>query len=176
MPFITALKTRAFVVVSALLVVVAVDLLAIEFAVRKRSPLQSPKSDTAVSPAKPATWRVTRNTRLSVIDHWYDHRSQLEFLILRESFSDVRQDSTNRPASFVTVEVFAGREVRSRFEEPGERGDLITGSIYKITKLGAANTPNTYTFFSLPAGHKLKTVHTDLTRSEIVALDSSLRE
>ena len=111
------------------------------------------------------------NTRLTVVHHWFDQGSQLEFLILRESFYVVV--APNIQGSRIVVEVLDGEDLRARFEDQGERGDLVTDNIYKITRNG---DPTTYTFYSLRSGEKLKTVHVDLNRHEIMALDASVRD
>jgi hypothetical protein len=46
--------------------------------------------------------------------------------------------------------------------------------VYEVKKLGCCDAPNTYTYFSLRDGKKLRTTHTELNRDEFVALEQSL--
>jgi hypothetical protein len=63
--------------------------------------------------------------------------------------------------------------VKWSFEEAGERGEAID-RVYMVTKLGCCAAPNTYTYFSLRDGKKLRTAHTELNPDEFAALEQAL--
>ncbi len=73
----------------------------------------------------------------------------------------------------VKVEALDGKAVRWSFEEAGERGQVMN-QVYEVTKFGCCDAPNTYTYFSLRDGKKLRSTHTELNRDEFVALEQSL--
>jgi hypothetical protein len=116
---------------------------------------------------------ITRNTRFSVVDLWSKHGTALETLVLRESILTDRQDGIEGDQSTVRVEALNGKAVKWSFEEAGERGAPL-GQIYEVTKLGCCDAPNTYTYFSLRDGRKLRSTHTKMDSSEFAALEKSL--
>jgi hypothetical protein len=116
---------------------------------------------------------ITRNKRFSIVDLWSRHGSAVEALILRESFVMDRQEGIEGANSMVKVEALDGKAVRWSFEEAGERGQ-VTNQVYEVTKFGCCDAPNTYTYFSLRDGKKLRTTHTELNRDEFAALEQSL--
>ena len=50
------------------------------------------------------------------------------------------------PNATVTIEAMHGDDVRWTFQEPGERGEPVTGDVYLVTKFSVGETPATYTF------------------------------
>ncbi len=116
---------------------------------------------------------ITRNKRFSVVDLWSKHGSAVEALVLRESFVMDRQEGIEGAKSMVKVEALDGKAVRWSFEEAGERGQVMN-QVYEVTKFGCCDAPNTYTYFSLRDGKKLRSTHTELNRDEFVALEQSL--
>jgi hypothetical protein len=116
---------------------------------------------------------TTRNTRFSIVDLWSRHGSAVEALVLRESFVIDRQEGIEGDRSMLKVEALNGKSVEWRFEEAGERGQTL-GQVYEVTKLGCCDAPNTYTYFSLRDGKKLRTSHTELNRDEFAALEQTL--
>jgi len=46
--------------------------------------------------------------------------------------------------------------------------------LYEVKKFGCCDAPNTYTYFSLRDGRKLRTTHTELNRGEFAALEQTL--
>jgi hypothetical protein len=75
----------------------------------------------------------------------------------------------------VTVEALKGQDVRWTFQEPGERGDAVTGNLYMVRKGSNGEKPNTYTYFSLADGRKIRTSqNVELSRDELEALDLSI--
>jgi hypothetical protein len=116
---------------------------------------------------------LTRNKRFSIVDLSIRHGSAVEALVVRESFAIDRQDGIEGAKSTVKVEALDGNSVRWSFEEPGERGQVVD-QVYEVTKLGCCDAPNTYTYFSLQDGKKLRATHTELTREEFAALEQSL--
>jgi hypothetical protein len=119
---------------------------------------------------------ITRNRRFTVVDFWTAHGSRREALVLRESvFRDQEDGVEGPPDATVTVEAMNGKNVTWTFREPGERGEVVTNNLYKVVKLGCCDAPNTYTYFSLADGRKVRTNrHVELSRDELVALDSSI--
>jgi hypothetical protein len=71
------------------------------------------------------------------------------------------------------VEALDGKAVKWGFEEAGERGQAI-GQVYEVTKFGCCDAPNTYTYFSLRDGRKLRSTHTELNQYDFAALEQSL--
>jgi hypothetical protein len=116
---------------------------------------------------------IPRNKRFSIVDVWSRHGSAREALVLRESFVTDRQDGIEGDNSMVKVEALNGKAVRWIFEEAGESGQALS-QVYEVKKLGCCDAPNTYTYFSLRDGKKLRTTHTELNRDEFVALEQSL--
>jgi hypothetical protein len=84
-----------------------------------------------------------------------------------------RQEGIEGDSSMLKVEALDGKAVKWSFEEPGERGQAI-GPVYEVTKFGCCDAPNTYTYFSLPDGKKLRTAHTELNRDQFAALEQTL--
>ena len=116
---------------------------------------------------------VTRNKRFSIVDLWSKHGASLEALVLRESVFTDRQDGIEGDQSTVKVEALNGKAANWSFEEAGERGQPL-GQIYEVTKLGCCDAPNTYTYFSLRDGRKLRSTHTELNSDDLAALEKSL--
>jgi hypothetical protein len=116
---------------------------------------------------------ITRNARFSIVDIWSRHGSAVEALVMRESFVIDRQEGIEGDSSMLKVEALDGKAVKWSFEEPGERGQAI-GQVYEVTKFGCCDAPNTYTYFSLRDGEKLRTAHTELNRDEFAALEQTL--
>ncbi len=96
--------------------------------------------------------------------------------MLRESFFMDRKDSVEgAPDATVTVEALNGAHVRWTLHEPGERGDVVTNSLYRVLKFSNGETPNLYTYFSLADGTKVRTrENAELTRDELEKLDLSV--
>jgi hypothetical protein len=92
---------------------------------------------------------------------------------LRESFVIDRQDGIEGDKSMLRVEALDGKRIKWSFEEAGERGQALD-QVYEVTKLGCCDAPNTYTYFSLRDGKKLRTSHTELNRDEFAALEQAL--
>jgi len=116
---------------------------------------------------------ITRNKRFSIVDLWSKNGSAVEALVLRESFVTDRQEGIEGDKSTVTIEAVDGKNVIWSFEEPGERGEPIN-QLYEITKFGCCASPNTYTYFSLRDGKKLRTSPTKLNPEEFAALEKTL--
>jgi hypothetical protein len=116
---------------------------------------------------------ITRNKRFSIVDLWSRHGSAVEALVLRESFVIDRQEGIEGANSMVKVEALDSKAVKWSFEEAGESGQAM-GQVYEVTKFGCCDAPNTYTYFSLRDGKKLRSTHTELNRDEFVALEQSL--
>jgi hypothetical protein len=117
---------------------------------------------------------ITQNKRFSIVDLWSKNASTVEALVLRESFMMDRQDGVEGANSIVKVEALEGSEVRWSFQEAGERGQVLD-QVYEVTKPGCCDAPNTYTYFSLRDGKRLRTAHTELNRDEFAALEQSLK-
>lgn len=116
---------------------------------------------------------ITRNQRFSIVDLWSKHGSAVEALVLRESIVTDRQAGIEGDISTVRVEALDGTTVKWSFEEPGERGQTLS-QIYEVTKFGCCDAPNTYTYFSLRDGRRLRSSHTELNRDEFTALEQTL--
>lgn len=116
---------------------------------------------------------VTCNKRFSIVDLWSRNGSAVEALVLRESFVTDRQEGIEGDNSTVTVEAVDGKSIRWSFEEPGKRGQPLN-QIYEVTKFGCCDSPNTYSYFSLRDGKKLRTTHTQLNPDEFAALEKTL--
>jgi hypothetical protein len=116
---------------------------------------------------------ITGNKRFSIVDVWSKHGSAREALVLRESFTMDRQDGIEGANSMVKVEALDGSSVKWSFEEAGERGQAMD-QLYEVTKFGCCDAPNTYTYFSLRDGKRLRSTHAELNRDEFAALDQSL--
>jgi len=116
---------------------------------------------------------ITRNKRFSIVDLWSRQGTAVEALVLRESFVMDRRDGIEGANSTVKVEALDGKSVRWSFEEAGEHGQPVN-QLYEVTKFGCCDAPNTYTYFSLRDGKKLRSTHTELNRDDLVALDQSL--
>jgi len=119
---------------------------------------------------------ITRNKRFSVVDFWTDRGTRREALVLRESFFMDRKDSVEGPPdATVTVEALRSKDVSWTIHEPGERGDVVTNNLYKVTKNSNGETPNIYTYFSLADGRRVRTnQYVELSRDELEALDLSI--
>jgi hypothetical protein len=116
---------------------------------------------------------ITRNKRFSIVDVWGKHGSAREALVLRESFTMDRQDGIEGANSMVKAEALDGSSVKWSFEEAGERGQPMS-QLYEVTKFGCCGAPNTYTYFSLRDGKRLRSTHAELNRDEFATLDQSL--
>lgn len=116
---------------------------------------------------------VTRNKHFSTVDVWSRHGTAREALVLRESFNMDRQDGIEGANSIVKVEALDGNRAKWSFEEAGERGEP-RDQVYEVTKFGCCDAPNTYTYFSLRDGKKLRSTHNELNRDEFAALEQTL--
>jgi hypothetical protein len=116
---------------------------------------------------------ITRNKRFSIVDVWSKHGAAVEALVLRESFMTDRQVGVEGDTSIVRVDALDGKAVRWTFEEAGERGQAIN-QVYEVTKFGCCDALNTYTYFSLRDGKRLRSTHTQLNRDEFASLEQSL--
>jgi len=116
---------------------------------------------------------ITRNKRFSIVDVWSKHGSASEALVLRESFVTDRQGGIEGARSTVKVEALNGSAVRWSFEETGDNGEAMN-QLYEVKKFGCCDAPNTYTYFSLRDGRKLRTTHAELNREEFAALEQTL--
>jgi hypothetical protein len=116
---------------------------------------------------------ITRNKRFTIVDLWSKGGSAVKALVLRESFVMDRQDGIEGANSTVIVEALDGAAVLWSFEEAGESG-RVRNQVYEVTKSGCCDAPNTYTYFSLRDGNKLRTTHTELSGDEFKALERSL--
>jgi hypothetical protein len=119
------------------------------------------------------THYITRNKRFSIVDLWSKHGSAVENLVLRESFDMDRQEGIEGANTKVRVEALDGTAVKWSFEEPGEVG-VTKGQVYEVIHYGCCDSPNTYTYFSLRDGKKLRSSHTELNGDEFAALEQSL--
>ncbi len=117
---------------------------------------------------------ITRNKRFSIVDQWTHQGSAREELVLRESFVTDRQDGIEGDRSTVKVDAFYGNAVRWSFEEAGETGQALDFLVYEVTKFGCCAAPNTYTYFSLRDGSKLRTTDSKLSSGELEALEKPL--
>jgi hypothetical protein len=116
---------------------------------------------------------VTQNKRFTVVERTLKRGT--EDLVLRESFfTDWEPGVEGPPNATVTVEAMNGKGVKWTFREPGQRGEPVTGEVYRVTKLGCCDAPPTYTYFSLRDGTKLRSTHDELNSKELEALDASV--
>ena len=115
---------------------------------------------------------ITRNRRFTVVDFWTNDPHSKP-LVLRELFFMDRADGAEGPPdATITVEAMSGKDVRWAFREPGERGDIVTNNLYMVTCFGNGESGNTYTYFSLANGRKVRTNrYVELSRDELEALD-----
>ncbi len=116
---------------------------------------------------------VTRNKRFSIVDVWSKQGSARKALVLHESFTSDREDGIEGTRSTVRVEAIESKLVKWSFEESGDQGRILN-QLYEVTKFGCCDGPNTYTYFSLRDGRKLRTIHAELNRNDFVALEQSL--
>ena len=118
---------------------------------------------------------ITRNRRFTVVELLTEHGTRSEPLVLRETvFTDREPNVEGPPNATVTVEAMNVKDVRWTFQEPGERGEPVTGDVYLVTKFGCCDAPPTYTYFSLRDGSKLRSTHNKLNNDELAALDGSV--
>ncbi len=112
---------------------------------------------------------ITRNNRFTVVDLWTDRGSRREALVLREVFFCDREDGREgQPDATITVEATVGKQVRWTFQEPGESGDVVTNSLYRVKRGSNGETPSVYTYFSLVDGRKVRTNRSiELSREDI---------
>ena len=116
---------------------------------------------------------VTQNKRFTVVERTL--KRGMEDLVLRESFfTDWEPGVEGPPNATVTVEAMNGKDVRWTFREPGQRGEPVTGEVYRVTKLGCCDALPTYTYFSLKDGTKLRSTHDELNSKELEALNASV--
>ncbi len=119
---------------------------------------------------------ITRNSRFSIVDQWIQHGAARRELVLRESFVTDRQDGIEGDRSTVKVDALEGKAVRWSFEEAGETGQPLDFLVYEVTKFGCCAASNTYTYFSLRDGIKLRTTDSKLSPGELEALEKPLAE
>jgi hypothetical protein len=118
---------------------------------------------------------ITWNRRFTVVELLTEHGTRSEPLVLRETvFTDREPSVEGPPNATVTVEALNVKDVRWRFQEPGERREPVTGDVYLVTKLGCCDAPPTYTYFSLRDGSKPRSIHNKLNNDELAALDGSI--
>ncbi|HXO31334.1 MAG TPA: hypothetical protein VN901_03155 [Candidatus Acidoferrales bacterium] len=86
-----------------------------------------------------------------------------------------REDGVEGPPSAtVTVDATNGNNVRWTLHEPGERGDVVTSNLYMVSRFGNGETGNSYTYFSLLDGRKVRTSqYSELSKDQLEALDRS---
>ncbi|HZU28906.1 MAG TPA: hypothetical protein VFA04_25500 [Bryobacteraceae bacterium] len=117
---------------------------------------------------------VTRNNRFTVVDVITSTGVE-RGVVLREFFErDEDWGVEGPPSATVTVETIDGPTSSWKFAEPGERGDVVTSDLYMVTRGGAGDTPNTYSYFSLVNGRKVRTSHYELARDELSALNGAV--
>ena len=118
---------------------------------------------------------ITQNKRFTVVDLLTAHGSHREALVLRESFFMDREDGVEGPPSAtVTVDATNNNNVRWTLHEPGERGDVVTSNLYMVSRFGNGETGNSYTYFSLLDGRKVRTSqYSELSKDQLEALDRS---
>ncbi len=118
---------------------------------------------------------ITQNKRFTVVDLVTANGSHRHALVLRESFFMDRKDSLEGPPdAAVTVEAMNGKDVTWTFHEPGERGDVVTSNLYMVSRFGTGETGNSYTYFSLLDGRKVRiSKYSELSRDQLEALDRS---
>ena len=117
---------------------------------------------------------VTRNRRFSIVDRFTQHGSVRSALVLRESFVTDRQDGIEGDRSTVRVDAFDGQTAKWSFQEAGETGQALDFMVYEVTKFGCCDAPNTYTYFSLRDGAKLRTTDSKLSPNELAAIEKPL--
>jgi hypothetical protein len=116
---------------------------------------------------------ITRNHRFTGVRSTGLHPA----LMLHEFFVEDRTpDLEGVPDATVAVDGVDQGKVRWSLREPGVRGDVITDNIYRVMKLGCCGTPNTYSYFSLGSGRKVRTSDHELSALELTELERSLTE
>jgi hypothetical protein len=119
---------------------------------------------------------VTTNRRFSAVDRLTASGTSRQLVILRETlFMDRVQDREGPSTSSVTVEALDGNRVRWRFQAPGERAYIVTDNLYVVFKPSNGETANTYTYFSLADGQKLRVSrNVELSTEELEKLNGSI--
>ena len=118
---------------------------------------------------------ITRNKRFVIADLWSRNGSAVETLVLRESTITDRQEGVEGNHSIVRVEALDGKAVKWSLEEPGEGGRALD-QVYEVTRYGCCGSANTYTYFALRDGRKLRSVQSELSSKELAALQESLHD
>jgi hypothetical protein len=176
MSFGQAMKRPVFVFSILLVVALISELVLLEGAVGVSWPKDrySAVSQLRVNVKGTDIHYITQNRRFTVVnDFLTKHSSRREPLILREAFySDLADGAEGPPEATVAVEAINGNKVIWSFREPGERGDVVTDELYMVTNYGGGEIGNTYTYFSLTDGTKLRTKrYSQLSTGELEALD-----
>jgi hypothetical protein len=118
---------------------------------------------------------IMRNKRFTAVDILTPHGSGREALVLRESFFVDLEEGIEGPAeAMVTVEALDGENVRWRFQEPGESGEVVAGNLYRVKRAGCCDAPTTYAYFSLADGRKIRTDEHELSGDELETLGRSI--
>ncbi len=120
---------------------------------------------------------VTRNRRFSVVDFLTEHGTRRQTMVIRESFFMDRQDGREGPPNAtVAVEGMIDGRIRFSFQEPGERGDILTDRVYRVIKTSNGESPNFYIYFSMIDGRKLRIErNVELSTRDLITLDSSIQ-
>jgi hypothetical protein len=179
MPFGQVVKKPAFIFSTLLVIALISELVLLEGTLGVSWPRDrySAVSHLRVNVKGAGIHYITQNRRFTVVnDFLTEHGTRREALILRETFySDLEDGAEGPPAATVAVEAVDGKNVRWRFREPGERGDVVTDELYMVTSYGGGEIGNSYTYFSLLDGKKLRTNrYSQLSTNELEALDRSV--
>ena len=118
---------------------------------------------------------ITRNHKFDIVEHWDNEGKVSHAVALRQLITIDRQLGVEGDRASVKVEALDGKKTIWSFEEPGEKGEPLS-RLYEVTKYGCCAAPNTYTYFSLSDGKKLRTTHIELTPKEFEALDLSIQD
>jgi len=100
---------------------------------------------------------ITDNKRFMIVD-----TLRPGGLVLRESVRVDREAGVEGADATVVVDAFDKERMKPlwKVREPGEFG-AVQGPLYKVTKIGCCDAPDTYTYFSLQDGKKLYSSHDD---------------
>jgi hypothetical protein len=174
MPQFVKLRKPVFVFSSVLAIALIAEFVVLEGTLGVSLPKDRNSAVSSVEIKEKGTEQhfITRNRRFTVVELLTEHGTRSEALVLRETvFVDREPSVEGPPNASVTVEALNVRDLRWTFQEPGERGEPVTGNVYLVTKFGCCDAPPTYTYFSLRDGSKLRTMHNKLNNDELAALD-----